>query len=434
MRAALNVESVFALAGLLLLWIRGRAESPPQAEGLPHKAWITLIALTFLAYWRTLGWYFLSDDFLLLKHARSAWTYPAAQFLVGGGDGFYRPIGYLALGLMWRWAGISPAAWHFAGLVLHAANAVLVLFLASKLGMRRIAAWFAAALFIVHGTRPEPVIWLAGRFDLLATFFVLLGLLAFLRDWHSLALLSMTLGILSKESAYAFPLLLLLFGWRRVRVLVPYFAVAAGLVIFRWTLFHGIGGYSGGGVSVLAALKALLLRLWAVLFFPVNWSTPIGVTLGLTMAVYVGALLWLFTAQVPRERLLPAIGFTLIAALPPIQQLLIGADLQKSRLLYLPSIGFCLLIGMVLEYLRPRAGTAVAAAILLFQFAALWHNMNAWRDASEKARAVCSEAARTGVMAAQPGSLNGVYFFANGFPECVELQKAGRPQAGELPH
>jgi hypothetical protein len=92
--------------------------------------------------------------------------------------------------------------------------------------------------------------------------------------------------------------------------------------------------------------------------------------------------------------------------------------------LYLPSVGFCLMIGIALEHLKPRAGIAVAAAILMFQFTALWHNSNAWRDASEKAREVCVEAARTGILAPQPGSLNGVYFFANGFPECVELQKA----------
>jgi hypothetical protein len=68
----------------------------------------------------------------------------------------------------------------------------------------------------------------------------------------------------------------------------------------------------------------------------------------------------------------------------------------------------------------------VSIAIVVFNLVALSHNMAAWEYASQKARAACSVAAKcAGVASGLPGSLNGVYFFANGFPECVEMQRTG---------
>jgi len=93
--------------------------------------------------------------------------------------------------------------------VLHAVNSALVYVLVRELGYSRFAAWLAGILFVLHGTRPEAVVWMASRFDLLASFFVLAGLVCLLRYWDdptrrrlgylAVALLSMMAGILSKE-------------------------------------------------------------------------------------------------------------------------------------------------------------------------------------------------------------------------------------------
>jgi hypothetical protein len=293
---------------------------------------------------------------------------------------------------------------------------------------------------------------------LLATLFVLLGLVFFIRGedvdgwramlYRSASRLSMVLAFLSKESAYTFPVLLaLLLAWRGALktkrsffALLPFVAVAAAFLVWRWILFGGVGGYLNPAgqpevlsLGILSSMKALCFRLWAVLFFPVNWSNEPGLLLGIATILYLAALLWLWRAQVPRRALLVAIGFLLTLALPPLSQLLIGVDLQKSRVLYLPSVGFCLLLATLLE--RRKAGWAVAIAVLVFNLAALRHNLSAWEHASQKAQAACSVAARCGqsrdgrvVALGLPHSLQGVYFFANGFPECVELQ-SGLPAA-----
>jgi len=228
-------------------------------------------------------------------------------------------------------------------------------------------------------------------------------------------------------------------GWYS---LAPFLAVAAGMFAWRWILFGGIGGYlnSAGqpqalSLGFMSVLKTFALRLWAVLFFPINWSQQPGLVFGIVMVFYLVALLWLLKAQVTWRDLLLPVGFLLVFALPPLSQLLIGHDLQKARFLYLPSVGFCLLLAAMAQHLKTRAQCVVSIAIIVFNLAALFHNMTAWEYASQKAYAACSVAASCAMGETQvlglPGSLNGVYFFANGFPECVEMQQKSNAGARE---
>ncbi len=456
LHSPLNVESVFGLSAILLLLIR--AETNAIGAGLERRrldrsdllALVSIAAIVACAFWRAASYYFLSDDFILVKYALTPMLRDV--FRTPGGDGFYRPLPYASMALTAVWAGVNPSYWHWTAIALHAVNSMLVYLSAAMFRLSRFAAWFAAAVFAIHASHPEAVVWIAARYDLLATFFVLLGLVFFIRGeeiegWRALlyrsaSLLAMALAFLSKESAYAFPVLLVLFviwkgEWKARRSwfnLLPFFVVAAAFLVWRWILFGGVGGYLNPAgqpevlsLGIVSSIKALCFRLWAVLFFPVNWSTEPGLLLSIATILYLAALLWLCRTQVPRRALLVALGFLLILALPPLSQLLIGVDLQKSRVLYLPSIGFCLLLATAVE--RQKAKWIVAIAVLAFNFTALFHNLTAWEHSSQKAQTACSVAAhcaqsRGGRIAVLglPHSLQGVYFFANGFPECVEMQ------------
>jgi hypothetical protein len=441
--SVLNIEGGIALALVLLALLRSTNAAPGALNRLnKHDALgigalgIGALALaTIVVFIPTAGYYFLSDDFLLLKHAASFWNNFPAIFITPGGDGFYRPITYLSLALTAPWADSNPTPWHLAAIFLHALNTVLVFALARTLGLARLASYFAAALFAVHASRPEAVVWTAARADLLATCFTLIALWSFIRSRYSISLLCLTLAVLSKESAYTVPLVLLVyvtFERRPWRPLIPFFAVAAALAAWRWYLFGGIGGYVNpagqpealtlNGVSIL---NTLALRLWAILVFPINWSSPPALLLAAITVVYVATLLWLAATRAPRRAIILLIAWVLLLALPPLQQLLIGPDLQKSRLLYLPSVAFCLLLATLLDSHAPKSQWAIAVAALVFNVAALFHNLTFWRQASQKAHDVCIQAAACSNKSAiqgLPPSLNGVYFFANGFEECVELQ------------
>ena len=211
-----------------------------------------LIVLVAVAFRQALETYFLADDFLLINFANS--FRPATMFhmlTTGGGDGFFRPAGYFSLGLTATWAKFDPRVWHATALALHALNAVLVSVLAARLGLSRRASWFAGALFAIHGCLPESTVWIAGRFDLLATCFVLSGLLAFAAEWRVLSVAFLVLALLSKEEAYVFPLLALLLAislripWRKAAPLLSLFLLLTCILFaYRWNLQGGIGGYT----------------------------------------------------------------------------------------------------------------------------------------------------------------------------------------------
>ncbi len=265
--APINAEGLFGITcTVLLLAARRSATDESKDRYSIHRMrwawwiWASVAAFTIASFVQSFSLYFLSDDFIVVRMA-AFWIpeHLRALFTAGAGDGFFRPIGGVSLALDSIWASFDPVRWHVAGLALHLVNTILVGCLALSLGATRRIAAFAAMLFGIHGTRPEAVVWIAARFDLLATLFVLAGLLAFIRAYRREgyesyvsqvgALACMVLAVWSKESAYVFPLLALLCsfwigqGKIRLMLIVPYFLLAVVLLAHRWTLFHGIGGY-----------------------------------------------------------------------------------------------------------------------------------------------------------------------------------------------
>ncbi len=457
----MNVEAVLAILFILAL-AANSSRNPESGRGpIPTSLWIRLgpfllILLTVAAFWQSMKFFLLSDDFVLIKQAGiSSWAELRSLFNADPGYGFYRPVARLSLAMNAAWAGTDPAAWHKSNLALHIINSLLVYLLSRKLSLSREAACFAAALFSLHGTRPEAVVWVAGRFDLLATFFTLSAWILFARSlegsgaslWiqRSLSFAFMVLAVLSKESAYVFPLLAMLWLYgvrcpleRWPRILWPYFLLTAALFAHRLVLFGGIGGYrdaqSGQAKFLLpdflTMLKALVPRLGATLCFPVNWSTRPGRLLGVLMLLCVFSYAWLALCRLQRRRLVFSLGILLISVLPPLHMLLMGPDLEKSRLLYLGSIGFCLVLASVADTFQRRVFWLSPGIILALNLAALSHNLKAWGYASEKARLAiktvvdCADAGSGNVVVEEvPPILRGVYFLGNGLREGVAMQR-----------
>ena len=458
LRSPLNAESWFGLFITLLFVLNFRREdseisrvADPFRSRDAVGAAVILAAVIAACYARAIGHYFLSDDFVLLRQASQYRFHWRSDLMTGGGDGYFRPMFSWWLALLYPWAAWDPVRWHAIQLILHFVNSVLVFQLVSRLTWSRFVALFAAVLFAVHGTRPEAAIWLAGSADLLAAFFVLAGLLCFLNSheqkhsgrhgWTVGALLAMILAILSKEAAYPFPLWIGLLvigrsGDRRRGLIstVPFFVVACALFLHRWILFEGVGGYQDVhtgqaqalSFGLLSSLKVLVMRLWAILYFPINWSVEPEWLLALLTGAYMVCLLARLSR--PTRGILFPLGFLVIGVLPPLHLLLIGQDLEKSRLLYLPAVGFCMFLAGLIGSSTARRKWILAAVILAFHVAALEHNIDQREYAAARARAACTVAAQAvnsttrsvTVDGPLPNTLRGVYFFANGFPECLE--------------
>lgn len=158
------------------------------------------------------------DDPLVLHHARYL---PPVDWGAALGEPFvlspnyYRPLAVFTLAAI----GDNPTVQHGLNLVLHAVNTLLVGALAQRLHPTATAFHIAPWLYAAHPVLVEPTAFIAGRFDLMVTAFLLLAL------WADLALRARVavhigavgacalLAALSKEMAAVLPLVLLAWVW-----------------------------------------------------------------------------------------------------------------------------------------------------------------------------------------------------------------------------
>ena len=120
--------------------------------------------------------------------------------------------------------GTDPSGHHLTSLLLHGANAALVLLLLFRLTGQPGRSTAAAALFAVHPLRVESVAWVAERKDVLCAFFGLLALLAY-TAWarrrsgagYAAACALLAASLLCKPMLVTFPLLALLLDFWPLR-------------------------------------------------------------------------------------------------------------------------------------------------------------------------------------------------------------------------
>ena len=415
--------------------------------------WVAqLLACATLPFLITLNAPLLHDSYAHVTAAASERFGDVLTFFrrPSGSDLFFRPLGYISYWVDFKWAGYEPARWHISNLALHAANTFLVYILTRCLSLPRFPAMITASIFAIHGSRPEVVSWTAARFDLLATFFVLLTLIGLNRHlatrrprWHVAMICCGVLALLSKESAYCLPFLAIgMLPFKRrcdrkelIRNAILLLGICSIVFAYRCWILHGIGGYRdmAGAPAVLEfntihTLKGLLFRQWAFLFFPINWSADLSLWLKIGVVLMLLVMLGVLFSSKPDVKLVSAAVLILLLSDLPVQHLLsMTADLAGARVLYLPVLGIALLWAILLEGCKPGlTRAALASGLLLFQLTALCHNLLIWRDVAFLSQKTCADIGaelrrdhRAIVVAGLPATWRGVFFLQNGFPQCV---------------
>lgn len=239
----------------------------PIPTALP---WLSLIAICLLLYGQTLRFAYVWDDIMLflaktdLVNAPLSWDILATPVLPG--TSYFRPLVFLTFFIEFHTFGQSAAVSHAVNLVFFCFNVLLVYGIGLQLARHtqrthvRWLGWLAACLYAVHPANIEATAWVSGRFDLMATLFMLLGVWLYLRTgaqhWrHCLALGGcMAAALLSKELGIVLPVILacvwfgLHFGqhttWKsrlsasiheNSKLLLTLTAVAAAYLLIRYT-------------------------------------------------------------------------------------------------------------------------------------------------------------------------------------------------------
>ena len=96
-------------------------------------------------------------------------------------DQYYRPVQTVVYMLVYQLGGLSPFPFHLANVLLHCLATILLYLLCVELGLDRLIALMAAALFAVHPVHTEAVTWIAGVGDLACASFYFAALVTFLK-------------------------------------------------------------------------------------------------------------------------------------------------------------------------------------------------------------------------------------------------------------
>jgi len=388
------------------------------------------LLLTALSYAASLRFEFVFDDqpqIVENQQLRSWSSAPGffthhlwAQLAPEGMGNFYRPLFLLWLLLNFKMFGLHAAGWHAATVAVH----VLATWLVFRLALRLTAdEWIAAAtalLFGLHPTHIETAAWISGVTDPLMAVFFVGAFLRYLR-WHAgeegarnltLATVLAFLALLAKETAIVLPGLVAAHAWLYRRggwsrqgaratfaAAAPFVALDALYLAIRVGVLHGIAHH----ITELPLRTALLTvpsLLWFYvrhLVWPVGLSafydTPYVETMsvhefflpmaGVAAAVLLVVLGWR-RARAPAVAL--AALWTAIPLLPVLDvRVFQMGELAHDRYLYLPCIGFSLLLayavfrlpaGKAMLYNQPAGRMAALAALALcFGAATAWQSL-----------------------------------------------------------
>lgn len=409
---------------------------PPLSHRSQARCHLSLImATSLLAYAPSLFGYFLSDDFnvvTLLNRDRTAidWSNVLSDFYtVYRGDptySYYRPMITLSGGIDLSLWGINAAGPHLTNMILNALNSGLVYGIAARSPISSPGIGLTAGLlFALHPLHPEAVYWLVGRTELIMACFTLLAILLYLvyadrsgrlPYWGSL--LSFALALASKETAVVVPIAL---TWYHMIIrrpgrtrpasppatsLLPYYLLLGAYFGLRKALTgHVIGQYGPMDVnpSDLSLMPTGFAHLLLYQLFPTgSLLTPAGdVVIGETVRRLLGLIPWLSAAVVTaiviasgmHRMALFCLGLMAILALPVLSILAVWGSPPDhfSRLYYLPSAAFCLLIGVLLDNSRHpvrRYGTPI---LLLTSACLLAVNSLPWIQAGRINRTILAQ-------------------------------------------
>lgn len=362
-----------------------------------------------------------------------------------------RPLAFASFAFNYLVGGYDVKGYHLVNILIHIANGVLVYFVALILLGRnhpppdsraprdlrqRLAALFAAALFIAHPVQIQAVTYIVQRMTSMATMFFLMSVLLYLlgrqREDRSgrvafwlAALASWLLALGSKEIAATLPVIILIIEylffrdpdrrWPGIHPGAILLAVAATVgVVFLYLGTEPVVSiseqYAGRdmtpGERVLTELRVVVFYL-SLLAFPVPerlslehaFTISRSLTDPITTLAAAAILIALVCTAMGLARRHPIISLSIAWFLVTlcIESSFIGLELAFEHRLYLPLFAFALTTAYLLSLtpIRHRMIVTALGAVLVVILAAgsivrntAWQDPAAlWADAASKSPA-----------------------------------------------
>ncbi|MFH1859433.1 MAG: tetratricopeptide repeat protein [bacterium] len=399
----------------------------PLSSVPPHHyhtiSLILLAAIAIIASINTLWGEFVYDDTMtILEDARIQDWHQIFHWT----PRHIRTITYIIDYHVW---GLNPFGFHLTNLILHIACCLLLYCLINLIFKKPQIALFTSLLFAVHPVHSEAVSVISHRKDLLAMFFYCLAFILYLQGIAAASLkkglllassiVSYFFAMFSKEAAaVGLPVIICIYHFllepsKTTNILKKYWTyfLAGFILIALFFIKLNVLGRAFNPKNILMVttnatteylpvfytmLKSFLTYL-QLLLFPcnlfMNYEVPISMSL-LEPIVLIGALtlIAIITFWITTYRKLPmvcfAIAWFMINWLPTSNILPLVQFFVAERFMYIPSVGFCLLIALGIDKLsqqRKKAAFALLAIIIIIYIPlsikrnADWNNMYSLR-------------------------------------------------------
>ncbi|MCI0491200.1 MAG: tetratricopeptide repeat protein [Blastocatellia bacterium] len=391
-----------------------KAPGKPSAPAASNWKWHTAVVcvallLTAISYSNAVSGEFVYDDDAqiventYIQHDQyfyealtsDVWAFKGDRG--GARSNYWRPAFVAWLILNYKLFGLEPAGWHALNILAHLLVTLLAYRVLVALDLRAAICAIATWVFAAHPAHVQSVTWISGVPDVLMSAFLLGSFLGYLalrnrQRWYLWAstLLLYFAALSSKESALAFPAIILFTDWAlsrnkgvatrpsaalALRRAAPFLATAAVFMLLRYQVLHILRNLA----LEAPGIESVFLTLPSMLMFYV-WTTvfPFGLgpiydlryvnadNLGLTnflLPLVLLAAIGYGAYRLARRRLAYQHGLIwFLPLLVPVldARIFVPEMLVQDRYLYLPLLGAFIIIasGLVELTERFRSGDA----------------------------------------------------------------------------
>lgn len=359
-----------------------------------HRYLLLLLLFTSAIFYKGITPSFSSDDFVHLENNIHFDSLASAAEVFVTSKPYareYRPLVRLSLWLNHQ-MGDSALPYKISNLLMHLCCVVLLYGLLLRLGATKIAALIASSTFALHPIHITSVHFILGRTDLVAALFYLATLYCF-SDWKnnpSIALRALTFiwfsaALLSKELSITLPVMMLAISMTQQKTLKftallrsaiklwPFILLAFVYLVarlYQWKSMDTVTVYTNfaplniatnyleWGFALLYPFDLYIAREWLILHTGLFIAAALIISLGfIALAIYI----WRQTAgNLLRSPLLWLGLVWLIITLMPMT----GGNAHRWYL-YLPSVGFSLMLAAVWANTAPNRQTLLQGFIAL---------------------------------------------------------------------
>lgn len=350
----------------------------------PQLAILIIVAAVFMVYLNALRNDFVFDDkFLCVENEiiRDVKNIPkifGSEFQISETNtGFYRPLVILSLLVDYQIWGLTSVGFHLTNIILHLLTVILIYFFVLNLFKDGRVSFWASLLFAIHPVHASNIAWISGRGDVLCALFYMLSLFLFIKSGKSVlyflgSLISFFFALISKEMAASLPLIIALYlfcfqekeeGKSRwpgfLQQCLPYF-----LVLFVYFLIRAfVIGQAIKHVLIaeelpyrMMTMADVVVKYIGLLIFPAQLNIFYLTSLITTIinsqfifaAFLIVTILVIAIKLYNRHRGIFFAVFWFFITLIPISNIIpLPLTMMTEYWIYIPSIGFCILIGLI---------------------------------------------------------------------------------------